>query len=559
VRKALAALALVLVLPQGARAFQRVEKFTGFGNMAPGKSIDVVAETAFVKFSSGTTPTQRAAALAHIGASIQHEYRFIGWTLVGLQPGMSVANGLTLLKNMSEIKRVNVNHVYRTSIVPNDPLVPSQTNLSQIDAFAGWDFETGSSSQVTIVMIDAGIDATNTDLNSKLLNLGATAQSQDCSDDNGNVCAADSGPTVSGGAPVSGMPSAACDHGTRTSGVAAATGNNGIGIAGISWGANLISLRVFSPGDCGGTSSDCSPAACTAADAALVSALEYATNLLTTPGAGKVVINMSIGGQATCFTSDTTEPGAVQDAIAVSTTAGIPMAIAAGNEAGAIDAPANCAGTAPGSGIIPVGSVNSSNQISSFSNQGPELAANGVVAPGENIETTDVGNSYTSGATGTSFSAPHVAGLAALILSNHPDCGGQNCAVYAQTMIRGGADNIGFTPAQQGAGRIDLFRTLRLTARGTLADFAGQQKPIAFPNPFRLSQTSEVSIQLPPSLQGSNATITIFTVNGQEVRTLSGLTWDGKNDNGNPVVSGTYVFEVVTGAGKSVGRMAVIR
>jgi subtilisin family serine protease len=507
--------------------------------------MEVVAEEAMVKFSSTVASADRAAALARIGASVGHEYPEVGWTWVKLPAGMPVLTGINLLKVMPEVKNAAPNNFYRTTIVPNDPLVASQTNLGQIDAFPGWEFETGASSVVTIAMIDAGIDGTHGDLHSKILVAGAAAESQDCST---GVCAPDiAGP---------GGPTASCNHATRTSGVAAATGNNGVGIAGISWGAQLVSLKIF-PNTC---AADCS-GTCGAADNTVVAALTYAQNMQTVSAAGKIVINMSIGDDGpSCVTGDGTDVGAVQTALNNAVNAGIPVVISAGNGADAVNDPANCAGVAPNTfGIIPVGAVDSSNNIASFSSRGPELAGYGVVAPGVGIETTDVGNAYTSGATGTSFSAPHVAGLAALILSNQPNCRGQNCAQYVQNMIRGGADNIGVDPALQGAGRIDLFRTMRLTARGTLADFAGQQQAIAFPNPFRLSQTSLVSIQLPPTLQGSNATITIFTVNGQEVRTLNGLTWDGKNDAGNPVVSGTYVFHVVTGAGQTNGRLAVIR
>ena len=48
------------------------------------------------------------------------------------------------------------------------------------------------------------------------------------------------------------------------------------------------------------------------------------------------------------------------------------------------------------------------------------MTSDGVVAPGVNLVTTDVGGGFTGNATGTSFSAPIVAGLAALILAESP-------------------------------------------------------------------------------------------------------------------------------------------
>ena len=137
--------------------------------------------------------------------------------------------------------------------------------------------------------------------------------------------------------------------------------------------------------------------------------------------------------------------------------------------------------------------------------------------------------------------------------------GGLNCAQYAQNVIRGGADQIGVSGTLQGAGRIDAFRSIRLAVKGTLADFTGDQKPIAFPNPFRVSQDPQVSFSIPTGLQGANAAIKIYTIAGEYVQTVAGLTWDGRNAAGNPVATGTYIFVVSTDNGSARGRVAVIR
>jgi len=503
-----------------------------------------------VKFSSTVAPGARATALAGIGASVAHEYPSIGWTWVKLPSGMRVADGLQKLKTLPGIISAAPNHFYRPNKVPNDPLVNQQMNLSQINAFGAWEYETGASSAVTIVMIDAGIDGTHPDLKPQILSAGSTARSQDCSS---GVCSDTDDP-----------PTSYCSHGTQTAGVAAAAGNNGIGIAGISWGAKLLSLKVLGGGFCT-PSSDCYDCGAGATDASLVAALGYAANLETLPGtpAGKVIVNISLGSSGfACKTdNDGNYSTALLDAlqVVVTTGAGIPIAISAGNDSGPVNQPANCAGVAPNAfGIIPVGAVDQSGHIAYFSSRGPELAGYGVVAPGVNVETTMVGNTYTAAASGTSFSAPHVAGLAALIISARPDCGGQNCAQYAQNVIRGGADPIGVGGILEGAGRIDAFRSLRLAVRGTTA-FDGDQKAIAFPNPFRVSQTGSVSFSVPTNLQGANSSIKIYTIGGEYVRTITGLTWDGNNATGNPVASGTYIFVVSTDNGTTRGRVAVIR
>mgnify|MGYP001580660536 FL=1 len=106
---------------------------------------------------------------------------------------------------------------------------------------------------------------------------------------------------------------------------------------------------------------------------------------------------------------------------------------------------------------------------------------------------------------------------------------------------------------------MDLFRALRFSVNGTLAGFDGQEKPIAVPNPFRTSNTGRVSFKIPPSLQGALTKIKIYTLDGQPVRDLTGLTWDGKNTDGNAVASGTYVFVVTSSAGTGRGRVSVLR
>ena len=352
---------------------------------------------------------------------------------------------------------------------------------------------------------------------------------------------------------VNNPPTAACEHATQVAGIAAASTNNSYEIAGVSWGAQLVSLKVFNPADCNSDCSDASGKSCATDDVAISSAILYATDFQNNSSYGRLVINMSLGGSEPCSQI-------AADAIAIATAAAIPVVIAAGNDGpggDTIESPADCASTALSGGVIPVGATDQNNNIASFSSTGQELAANGVVAPGVGILSTTLSSGTTSG-DGTSFATPHVAGLAALILSAEPSCGGQNCAAYVQNAIRASADNIGLSADYQGAGRINAFKALRLATQGTLSNFAGQQEPIAFPNPFRLAQANNLSFTIPPNLAGASPTIKIYTVSGQLVKELSGLTWDGRNSSGNLVASGTYIFLVQTSNAQAKGRFAVI-
>jgi len=509
---------------------------------APAPVMLVASGRAMVRFSTAAADeAAQNAALQTVGASVLTELPF-GWTLVGLPAGVSVSSGLTLLSGVPNISQIEPDRAYRPSdVTPNDPLFSQQYALTNIDAPQGWAYGTGSSATVTIAMVDAGIDSTHPDLSAKVI----SAASEFFDPDNSGTESVDNPPTV------------ACYHGTATSGIAAASTNNNTGIAGVSWGAKLVSLRVFNTADCNldCTDVDCptppgtGPHCCTTDDAAIDNALSYAaTTLAGTPGTyGKVVVNMSIGGLGPC-------PSDEKTALDTAVGDGALVTISAGNYGGAVNAPANCAGTSSSGGIIPVGATDSSDAIASFSSNGPELAANGVVAPGVNVETTNYpGGGYTNTASGTSFSAPHVAGLAALLWSLQPNA----TPAQIQAWIRGGAYNLGADTNHQGAGLINVYNSMRLASGAS--GIGGGTGPYAYPNPFRLSQDASVRFNIPTSLNGSNTDIKIYTVDGQLVRDLPAPLWDGTNSAGSQVASGTYFFEVKTSAGHSVGRLAVIR
>lgn len=523
------------------RAIQ-VERLAPLSGAAVGaKAIEVVAEQVMVKFSSPTVAAAHDPALAPFGASVIAELPSIGWTLVELPAGMSVRGGLDLLRSVPGVEAVEPNHVYRANRTPSDPYVNTQYALSQVNAFGAWEYDTGGSNVITIAVVDTGIDGTHPDLAAKL----ALTPSQYC----------DPGPTKGlvnddlACVPAADATVPACNHATRVAGVAAAVSNNGVAVAGMSWGANLLSLKVFRNVDCG---ADCSGAGCATDDFAVANALVRA-QALHGGAAGKIVVNMSLGSPGTACS------GTAQTAITNAVAAGVVVVVAAGNDGGAVNAPGNCVN------VIPVGATDSGNNVASFSSRGAELSANGLVAPGVNVLTTDVGGG-TALASGTSFSAPMVSGLAALILSAKPNF----TPADVKAAVRGGGEGIGISSLgldtggrpmgnTTGSGRMNAFRSMRLAVKGTLADFEGDQKAIAFPNPFRVAESGNVSLTIPTSLQGTGAKMRVYTINGEFIRELAGLTWDGKNKDGQFVATGTYVFLVTTSVGTTRGRVAVIR
>ena len=492
-----------------------------------GQVLTVVKGQALVRLSSGAALGALDAGLAGLGASRGADLGG-GWHAVGLAPGQSVAAALTALRALPGVASADPSRVYSVERTPNDPSVGSQYALGQVSAFAGWEYEVGNSSRVTIAVIDTGIDGTHPDLTAKLANTASRAFN-----------------ATTGAASANNPPTAACNHGTRVAGVAAASADNGTQIAGMSWGAQLLSMKVFDP--CGNI--NCS--GCLTSDNAVVAAINEAVALQNTAAVGKVVINMSLGGAGACS-------GAVQTAITNAVAAGVPVIAAAGNDGGAVNNPGNCAGA------IPVGATDSSNNVASFSSRGAELADRGLVAPGVSLLTTDQGGG-TASATGTSFAAPMVSGLASLILASRPTY----TPAQVSALLRGGAASIGVAGVgaagygalgtTAGAGRMDAYRSMRLAVKGTLAGFEGEEKPIAFPNPFKPAETGSVSFAIPPSLQGARLGIKIYALDGTFVREVSEQTWNGRNTEGAPVASGTYVFVVTTSAGTGRGRLSVLR
>ena len=230
----------------------------------------------------------------------------------------------------------------------------------------------------TVAIIDTGIDVNHVDLDANI-----SANSIDIVVNNFN--------TVND----------ADGHGTMVAGVVAAEKNN-FGMHGVAYEATLLAIRADGLGNCWPEKT------CPFFDPDLVLALDYAI----AQGAG--IINMSLGGPGASSKDFT-------DALLRAVNAGIIITIAAGNSATLSPLyPALYAKDPVYNGqVIAVGATNSSNVITDFSERAGTAQNNFLVAPGENIFTTLNNGGYTT-VDGTSFSAPFVAGAAALLKQRFP-------------------------------------------------------------------------------------------------------------------------------------------
>ncbi|MBI4055091.1 MAG: S8 family serine peptidase [Elusimicrobia bacterium] len=471
-----------------------------------------------VKFKRGAGPTERGALHASARAKVRGRLSQIGWELVELPPDLSVEQALELYRADPNVENVSPNFVYRpTGVLPNDPLVKEQYALARINAPGGWEFQKGASN-ILIAVVDTGVDTDHPDLSGKLDLARARSFT------GGGVEGTNVEDVCSGG------------HGTLVAGIASASTDNGFQTAGVSWNSKVLPIRVFD--------------SCAGADSISISSgVLYAVGVATTPAYGysRAVINLSLG----ISSSGCPDSQVLTDAVNVALGGDVVVVASAGNQDTncglKVRSPANIPG------VIAVGATDDADLRASFSAVGSSLS---VVAPGVEVLAAANGGGVAPDS-GTSFSAPHVAGLAALILAANVN----KSTTEVKNIIEQTADDLGppGTDDGYGRGRINVFKALRFVARGTLADFKGEEKVIAFPNPFRLTSQTAVSFAVPASLQGSNLEVLIYTVNGEKVRTLKGLSWDGRNDAGNRVASGTYIYLVQSDRGQAKGRIAIIK
>lgn len=275
---------------------------------------------------------------------------------------------------------------------PNDPFFDEQWWMNNdgsllgsvadadIDAPEAWDIETGLvADPVTIAIIDSGVNP-HPEISSRLIPGINTADpnpsgtSDDCS----------------------------ITHGTHVAGIAAATGNNNMGVAGVCWGCNIMPVDVLidAYGGCTGVVTDLAEGIVWAADH------------------GADVINMSL---QYCGLS-ASQQNLLANAVNYAHDAGAVLVAATGNNlqcgAGQIAWPARLDNVIAVGGVTKAGVVAVSGETTNWtSNWGDEID---LVAPGDAILSLKGTNSYGE-LSGTSMATPHVSGIAALVLSHKPD------------------------------------------------------------------------------------------------------------------------------------------
>ena len=351
--------------------------------LAPVQGGLVVGEVVVTLKGSSTMEVSQAEATAgqlaaSLGVTVGRHVVGSGsdFFLLQVAVGQEQASAVRLRAD-NRVQAADPNFLAYAFSIPNDTLYSRfQWNLPRINAPTAWDLQGGSS--VKVAVIDTGIDLGHPDLSSSVVG----------------------GVDFSGDGSAGGQDNAG--HGTHVAGIIGAITNNGAGVAGVGWNVPLLAAKVLNHTGVGSY-------------AAIIQAIDWARSQ------GAYVINLSLGG------SDYSQ--AMQEAINRAYEAGVVVVAAAGNN-GQYGSYSSypCAMQH----VLCVGAIGYNDAVASYSNHNSYV---GVVAPGGDPQRN--GSNETSyimstwwradptagdylGLAGTSMAAPHVAGLAALLIAHYP-------------------------------------------------------------------------------------------------------------------------------------------
>ena len=446
------------------------------GGQAQQPAAPYVEGEVLVKFRAGVAVEQAQSSLALPALYVLAQIEELGLQRLAVPAGKE-EDVVTQLRAAGLVEYAAPNHIAYAAIEPNDAHWPLQWNMRIIEAPAGWDIITGTAA-VTIAILDTGIDLDHPDLVGKLVT-GTTTVSASIGlppdDDNG--------------------------HGSHVAGIAAATTNNWMGVAGVDWGARLMPVKVLN-------------------DRAEGSYWDIINGIYFAVNNGARIINLSLTGwEAFQGLHDAVRYAAVNR--------GRLVVAAAGNCAGG---GTGCPGVNPLAypaaydEVIAVGASTRDDLRAYYSEYQPYVD---VLAPGGTpnnpIWSTAPNATYTS-RHGTSMATAHVSGLAGLIWALNPDLTRQQ----VWEVLRDTAAKIDIYPYVNG--RNDFCGYGRIDAGAALA---------------RVAPRLEVTPTTITFVAGNNRPVPTEEITIRNASAYAGLTWDAELSAGAtrfqlaPPVAGT--------------------
>ncbi|MCL2302714.1 MAG: S8 family peptidase [Lentimicrobiaceae bacterium] len=419
-----------------------------------------------------------------------------------------LVNFVNLLKNSNNFDVVEYNHFGEYGVIPNDSLLNSQWSLPYIKLFEAFDITMGSPS-VKVAILDSGTDWTHPDLGNGVdgyTNIDETL-AWNFVWNNNNVITSN-------------------DHGTVVAGVVGAKTNNSIGIVGISGGNNAPGVTMIP--------------ICVGVSVPSTSILDDAILYAVEKGARVIQLSLSVG-----------QTNAITDAIAYAIQNNVIVICSSGNSviSQVVRYPASL------QDVIAVGAIGTDTLKASFSCYGTELD---IVAPGVNILSTSANHGYRY-ASGTSFSAPMVSAVAALILSVNPNLTGHEVRYILESTaqkVRKNTYTYGFRPGynnnltwnnQMGYGLVDAYAAIRaaqcfsnlpiengIITQSAIWNTPRQAVDVIIPNGVTLTITSQVKCDMYSTFTVQPGAKLIID-GGELTKACVGGMWQGIKVIGNTV------------------------
>lgn len=374
---------------------------------ASAQPTEFIPQRLVVKFHQDIPAPVARMIITALGTQVRGGIPELGTIFLELPPYVREQDYVELFKDFLPVEYAELDHilpVQSCTITPNDPWFNLSYeygwHLTRIGAPAAWFYQRGSP-QIIIALIDTGVHSVP-DLLTKLVpGWNFYDQNADTRD-------------IAG-------------HGTPVAGVLAAATNNGLGVAGVAWNCRIMPIRISSPEGNG-------------SHGVAAQALVWAAN----NGARVANLSWAMGQSEIVRDAARYFMGRARGVVVIPAgNAGLP---AAGNPP---DNPY----------LLRVSAIGKDGFRTSFSNYGTDID---LCAPGDEIPTTIRTGSYTL-AGGTSFSAPIVAGVAALALSANPHLSGEQL----QHILKASAVDLG-PPGwdwEYGWGCVNAYRAVRM-ARG---------------------------------------------------------------------------------------------